>query len=75
MIDLHDFSFSGATISAFRLVDPERPQVIDVKSDWLQMAESSDESPLDASSGIRVRNGFRILMFTSMDIHTANYIR
>lgn len=55
LVDLHQFAYSGANITAFRLIDPERPQVVDVRTDWVRMMEASEDTPLDtASSAIRV---------------------
>lgn len=55
LVDLYQFSYSGANITAFRLIDPERPQVVDVRTDWVLMMEASEDTPLDTvSSAIRV---------------------
>ncbi|KAJ8723365.1 hypothetical protein PYW08_003277 [Mythimna loreyi] len=52
---LHDFSHGGANITAFRLFDPEAPEVVDVMTQWRKMyserlkaaggAEDGEEAP------------------------------
>lgn len=70
LIDLRQFSYSGANITAFRLIDPERPQVVDIKTDWMRMHDAQEESPLDSNAGIRV-----LLSFSSWtDLHQTNRV-
>lgn len=53
-MDLRQFSYSGVNITAFRLIDPDKPQVVDVRTDWQRLQETNLDSPLESSTGIRV---------------------
>ncbi|KAH9493109.1 Serine/threonine-protein kinase grik2 [Bulinus truncatus] len=46
LLDLEDYRYGGANISAYRLIDPEREKVVKVKSDWLRRARAGFGSPL-----------------------------
>jgi len=46
LVDLDDYKYSGANITAMRLIDPQRPQVIKVTTEWAYLAENGQASPL-----------------------------
>ena len=54
LVDLEDFKYGGTNITAFRLVDPDNPQVTDVTSDWVMDEMKTGASPLENEQGIRV---------------------
>ncbi|XP_063403152.1 glutamate receptor ionotropic, kainate 2-like [Mytilus trossulus] len=46
LLDLDQYSFGGANITAFRLVDPKNPKVVAVNEDWVFEELNNRESPL-----------------------------
>ncbi|KAH3889063.1 glutamate receptor ionotropic, kainate 2-like isoform X2 [Dreissena polymorpha] len=46
MVDLEDYKYSGANITAMRLIDPNRPQVVEVMTAWSYLEANMQESPL-----------------------------
>ncbi len=54
MLDLEDFKYGGANITAFRLVDLHSPRVQEVMHDWSREEEDTGLSPLENSRGFRV---------------------
>jgi hypothetical protein len=56
---MSDFHHQGANITAFRLVNPENPAVVDVISDWIMEERNSGTSPLEGKKGIEVSSGAR----------------
>lgn len=53
-VDLEEFKYGGTNITAFRLVDPETPDVRKIARDWSLGVDSKykkvDMSPLDPVS-------------------------
>ncbi|GFO27215.1 ionotropic glutamate receptor [Plakobranchus ocellatus] len=46
LIDLSEFKYSKGNITAFRLIDPDLPKVIRIRSDWLVRFENGYDSAL-----------------------------
>lgn len=46
LVDLEDYKHSGANITALRLIDPARPQVMEVMRDWTFLDRNGQTSPL-----------------------------
>ncbi|KAI8791985.1 glutamate receptor ionotropic, kainate 2, partial [Biomphalaria glabrata] len=46
LLDLEDYRYGSANITAYRLIDPARDKVVNVKTDWLRHAKKGHESPL-----------------------------
>ena len=55
LLDLEEFKYGGANITAFRLVDLNSPMVREVMRDWSREEETTGLSPLENSRGFRVR--------------------
>jgi hypothetical protein len=56
-VDLEEFKYGGTNITAFRLVDPERADVLKVMRDWAYGSDSRfGRKPEGASSLTRVFN-------------------
>ncbi|KAK2189528.1 hypothetical protein NP493_103g02008 [Ridgeia piscesae] len=53
LVDLDDFKYGGANITAFQLIDPTRQQVIDVTNDWILGRVRTGSSPLEEEKGMR----------------------
>jgi len=54
MVDLEDYKYSGANITAMRLIDPERPQVRDIITEWQFQDSTGQESPLQGGEYLQV---------------------
>lgn len=54
LVDLEDFKYGGANITAMRLVDPARPRVREVTEDWLFEEMNGRTSPLQGQREIPV---------------------
>lgn len=54
LLDLEDFQYSGVNITAYQLVNPESPLVIDVLSDWQFDRKLTGRSPLANELGFSV---------------------
>ncbi|XP_064627054.1 glutamate receptor ionotropic, kainate 2-like isoform X3 [Lineus longissimus] len=66
LIDMSDFHHEGANITAFRLVNPDNPLVVDVISDWIIEEHNSGTSPLEGKRGIEeVKTMIMPLNFTT----------
>ena len=46
LVDLEDYKYGGVNITAMRLIDPSRPQVLDVMSEWSITDHNNGKSPL-----------------------------
>ncbi|XP_050390802.1 glutamate receptor ionotropic, kainate 2 [Patella vulgata] len=46
LVDLEDYKHGGANITSFRLINPDRRRVIDVRTEWLLEERRSGKSPL-----------------------------
>lgn len=46
LVDLEDYKYGGANITAMRLIDPARPEVLDVMSEWSITESNNGKSPL-----------------------------
>lgn len=57
LLDLEDYRYGSANITAYRLIDPARDKVVNVKTDWLRHAKKGHESPLMGYAEIEVRPG------------------
>ena len=57
LVDLEDFMYIGVNITAFRLIDPTRPEVMEVVRDWRFQRKTSQtrQSPIESNMGY----GFR----------------
>ncbi|XP_071115475.1 glutamate receptor ionotropic, kainate 2-like isoform X1 [Haliotis cracherodii] len=53
LVDLEDYKHDGANITSLRLIDPDRPEVVNVRTDWLYKARRSGDSPLKGYSEIQ----------------------
>lgn len=57
-VDLEEFKYGGTNITAFRLVDPEKPEIQKVVRDWMY-GESRFGRKMDMpSASVRVSMGF-----------------
>ena len=54
MVDLENYKYGGANITAFRLVDPTNPKVVAVNEDWVFEELNNRESPLQGQRQIPV---------------------
>lgn len=61
LVDLEDYKHDGANITSLRLIDPDRPEVVNVRTDWLYKARRSGDSPLKGYSEIQVCLGPRLV--------------
>lgn len=62
-MDLEEFKYGGTNITAFRLVDPDKPEIQKVVRDWMY-GEARYGRKLDVSpSAMRVRLYNFILIF------------
>ncbi|KAJ8315099.1 hypothetical protein KUTeg_007249 [Tegillarca granosa] len=52
LVELEQFSHAGANITAFRLVDPTKPNVMHVTDDWVLEELNKRESPLQGQREI-----------------------
>lgn len=64
LLNLDDFKYGGANITAFRLVNPHHPQVIEVTTDWILDDLQTGKSPLDNERGVRVSDSCDDVMHT-----------
>ena len=46
LVDLEDYKYGGANITSMRLIDPARPEVLDVMSEWSITESNNGKSPL-----------------------------
>ncbi|XP_041354754.1 glutamate receptor ionotropic, kainate 2-like isoform X2 [Gigantopelta aegis] len=53
LVDLEDYKHDGANITSLRLINPDRPEVIDVRRNWIYEASRSGDSPLKGYSEIQ----------------------
>ncbi|KAH3889067.1 hypothetical protein DPMN_013115 [Dreissena polymorpha] len=53
MVDLEDYS--GTNITAMRLIDPSRPQVVEVMTAWSYLEANMQESPLLGKKYLKVQ--------------------
>ncbi len=53
-MDLEEFKYGGANITAFRLVNLHSEMVTEVMQDWSREQENTGLSPLENSRGFRV---------------------
>lgn len=52
LVDLENYKYGGANITAFRLVDPANPKVVAVTEDWVFEELNNRESPLQGQRQI-----------------------
>ena len=52
LVDLENYKYGGANITAFRLVDPSNPKVVAVNEDWVFEELNNRESPLQGQRQI-----------------------
>ncbi|XP_021362769.1 glutamate receptor ionotropic, kainate 2-like isoform X3 [Mizuhopecten yessoensis] len=52
LVDLEDYKYGGANITAMRIVDPSRPKVMSVTEDWIFEEINSRPSPLQGQRQI-----------------------
>ncbi|KAL3882469.1 hypothetical protein ACJMK2_028806, partial [Sinanodonta woodiana] len=67
LVDLEDYKYGGANITAMRLIDPLRRQVIDVMSDWRLEEARSGKSPLMGQKEIQTETA---LMYDAVHLFT-----
>lgn len=48
-VDLEEFKYGGTNITAFRLVDPENPEVLRTVAEWAHSEMKSDKKPNERS--------------------------
>ena len=61
MVNLEEFKYGGTNITAFRLLDPERPEVKQVVEDWIY-GEMRYGRKLDTSTtSVKVSMNLKIL--------------
>ncbi|KAK7089252.1 hypothetical protein V1264_024255 [Littorina saxatilis] len=46
LVDLDDFRHGGPNITAYRLIDPENPTVVSIRTEWLILSQRGVNSPL-----------------------------
>ena len=66
-MDLEEFKYGGTNISSIQLVDPDRPEVIDVTNDWFEQDLIDGQSPLENERGIRVSSLEKMEYILSME--------
>ncbi len=68
MVNLEEFKYGGTNLTAFRLLDPEKPEVKKVVEDWIY-GEMRYGRKLDTSvMSVKVRN--KIIIMKSMPLVT-----
>ena len=55
LVDLDDFRHGGPNITAYRLIDPDNPTVVSIRTEWLILSQRGVNSPLMEYSEIEVR--------------------
>ena len=62
MVNLEEFKYGGTNLTAFRLLDPEKPEVKQVVEDWIY-GEMRYGRKLDTSvMSVKVKNHTKIMM-------------
>ncbi|KAK2148222.1 hypothetical protein LSH36_509g01058 [Paralvinella palmiformis] len=51
LIDLEDFKYNGVNITSFRIIDPTRPEVVEIIRDWQFQKRRLGYSPLETDRG------------------------
>lgn len=46
LVDLDDFKHGGPNITAYRLIDPDNPKVVSIRTEWLIQSQRGASSPL-----------------------------
>ncbi|KAL8564050.1 hypothetical protein ACOMHN_016339 [Nucella lapillus] len=46
LVDLDDFRHGGPNITAYRLIDPDNPTVVSIRTEWLLLSQRGVNSPL-----------------------------
>uniref|UniRef100_A0A2C9M9Z3 Glutamate receptor 1 n=1 Tax=Biomphalaria glabrata TaxID=6526 RepID=A0A2C9M9Z3_BIOGL len=66
LLDLEDYRYGSANITAYRLIDPARDKVVNVKTDWLRHAKKGHESPLMGYAEIEGNSSHTLLTETAL---------
>ena len=73
MVNLEEFKYGGTNITAFRLLDPERPEVKQVVEDWIY-GEMRYGRKLDTSTtSVKVNMNLKIYK-TNYDLLLMTYL-
>jgi len=65
LIDFDDYRHSGVNITAFRLIDPTNPRVVEVTRVWANEQKLYGNSALENERGIRASVIITCMSFTS----------
>ena len=57
MVNLEEFKYGGTNLTAFRLLDPERPEVKQVVEDWMYGEMRYGRKPEPAGMSVKVNLG------------------
>jgi hypothetical protein len=67
IVNLEDYKYSGANITAMRLIDPSRKEVREVIQDFINLSDNGNQpTPLERGQYLRVSSALKFFYIRGM---------